>query len=173
MNHHSERVWSLGVGRGAVCVWVVGLGGRWYVVLQWLCVESAEEERDLESDEKRNGKDRRRGSGHRSLSQLTQPSGVALSFSLFSSASLTPSAPHTHTPTQPPHPCFSHPHSFLLPSSVETEGERSVGELTMAVHFTVGLRTLREIEAGGGGGRKLVASEKLNSDCKNISSVLY
>lgn len=27
MNHHSERVWSLGVGRGAVCVRVCGWVG--------------------------------------------------------------------------------------------------------------------------------------------------
>lgn len=126
MNHHSERVWSLGVGRGAVCVWVVGLGGRWYVVLQWLCVESAEEERDLESDEKRNGKDRRRGSGHRSLSQLTQPSGVALSFSLFSSASLTPSAPHTHTPTHPATPPMLLSSSLILASFLCGDRRREI-----------------------------------------------
>lgn len=87
----------------------------------------------------KDGGDRRRGSGHHSLSPLTQPCGVAVSLSLSLSIST------------PPPPTVSQPHSFSLPPSVETEGEGSVRELTMAVHFTVGLRIVREIEAGGGG----------------------
>lgn len=90
----------------------------------------------------KDGGERRRGSGHHSLSQLTQPSGVALSLSL----SLSPS-----TSLAPPSPHLS---ASLIPasSSVETEGEGSVWELTMAVHFTVGLGMLRKIEANAGGG---------------------
>lgn len=91
--------------------------------------------------EDKDGGDRRRGSGYHSLSLLTQPRGVVVSFSL----SLSPSPP-------PIPPTISQPHSVSLPPSVETEGEGSVGELTMAVHFTVGVRILREIEAGGLGG---------------------
>lgn len=111
----------------------------------------------------KDGGDGRRGSGHHSLSQLTQPSGVALSLS----RSLPPSMP-------PP----LKPHSFPPPSSVETEGEGSVGELTVAVHFTVGLRILKEMEAGGGGGGggggEWVASEKFISNTeKCILSVWW
>lgn len=48
----------------------------------------------------KDGGDRRRGSGHHSLSQLTQPSGVALSLSL----SLSPSMSLAHPP---PHPSLT------------------------------------------------------------------
>lgn len=40
---------------------------------------------------------------------------------------------------------------------METGGEGSVGELTLAVHFTAELMILREIEArDGGGGRAVI-----------------
>lgn len=107
--------------------------------------------------------DGRRGSRHHSLSPLTQPGGVPLSLSPL--------------PLHQPH----HPHSrlsaSLIPASClcgETEGEGSVWELTVAVHFTVGLRMVREIGAGGGGGlQESVAFGKLISNIGNVSWMFF
>lgn len=79
-------------------------------------------------------KDGRRRGRHHSLSQLTRPTGVGalpLSLSLFS---FYIALPHSARPPS------SRPRSFSLPSLGETEGEGSVAELTVAVHFTVRLK---------------------------------
>lgn len=89
--------------------------------------------------EGKDGGDRGEGSGHRSLSQLTRPCGAAVSLSL--------SVPPSETP---PHP--ERLPASLIPPSVGTEGEGSVGELSVAVHFTAVVRRLGEVDAGGGGG---------------------
>lgn len=95
MNHHPTEVVELGWGELVLIVCLTMARGRSTGISKVMMKE-------------KDGGDRRRGSGHHSLSPLTQPCGVAVSLSL----SLSPTV--------------SQPHSFSLPPSVETEGEGSV-----------------------------------------------
>lgn len=130
MDHHPkeevESWFGVGARRRFVRLIMAPWTSAWFEMWRW---------------KNRMREDGRRGSGHHSLSLLTQPGGVPPSLSLL--------------PLHQSH----HPHSrlsaSLIPASClcgETEGEGSVWELTVAVHFTVGLRMVREIGAGGGGG---------------------
>lgn len=69
---------------------------------------------------KKDGKDRRRGSGHHSLSQLTQPSGVGAVCLAFPLSPYASSHPHTL-------PSFSHlPTSLILTSSLCGDRRRRI-----------------------------------------------